>query len=145
MRSVTTAAQPVARRPAGFALLGFCLARYVIGASLDLMDPAWRGGAPWPAALLRLAVVAVSAVACEALWMVRPWAARAVGALAALIFLAVAVRTGGGPGLYSGALVRLALLAGGLGLVVWYVHGHVQARYGPTVILRRRRRVPWRP
>ncbi|HEX8242766.1 MAG TPA: hypothetical protein VF541_04710 [Longimicrobium sp.] len=143
MPPVTTAAQPAAGRPAGFALLAFCLARYVFGAAVDLMDPAWRGGGPWPAALLRLAVVVVSAVACEALWMVRPWAARAVGALAALIFLGVAVRTG--TGVYSGALVWLALLAGLMGVVVWYVHGHVQARYGPTVILQRRRRVPWRP
>jgi hypothetical protein len=110
-----------------------------------VLDPWWAQGAPWPFTLLKLAAVVLAAVAAEALWAVRPWAARAVGALAAVAFLALVILVGAGAGFYPGALLRVAILGGVMGMIVRYVHGHVQARYGPTVILQHRRRAPWRP
>jgi hypothetical protein len=134
-------------RPIGLTLLALILAIFVLGRVVEMLD---RSPLPLSfASVLALLGTVLAAVAAEALWRIRPWAARACGALAVLVLAAYfedAVHGHGG----TEAMVVGVMVAAFLAAVVRYVDSHVQAVHGPTVILQVRHPVPgpwtrWRP
>jgi hypothetical protein len=130
-------------RPFGFGVLAAALGLYaLIGGGDMITDPSWTEGAPWPFVALRLASVVLAAVSAEALWRVRPWATRAVGALAVACFGTLVVLVGAGTRFYPPAVLWLLAMGGVMGLIVWYVHSRMRARFGPAVSMPPRRGLP---
>jgi hypothetical protein len=137
--SVRTAAVD---RPEGFSLLAVLLGwlvMYGVGDVVSAPPAAWHR----PAAMiaLKLLFTVLCAVGAEALWKVRPWASGVARALAAVAWV---YALAGLLEVETDVMAVLLIYAGVLWLFVRYVDTQVQRRYGPSVILKRRRRVPWR-
>ena len=131
-----------AQRPTGFTLLALVLAWFAALGTGDVLfvPPAeWRRSMTLVA--LKLLSIVLAAIGAEALWKVRPWANRVALSLATVAWVyALAAQA-----FDAGAAAGLLMYAAVLWLLVRYVDTQIHQRYGPAVILRQRRRVPWRP
>ena len=130
-------------RPRGFAILAAVLALLLPAQVIALLARGPAGGGVAADPVLQLLVAALTAVAAEALWRVRPWATRACGVLAAAAMLRIALRfDGAGPPV--AVMTRLAnvmLLGVVLVFTVVCVHHTLEHLLGGPVP-RQRRRVP---
>ena len=133
------------RRPTGFTvlsvILGFVLAGYVRALLADRPAADGRGAL---GAALNLLVLVLMAVACEALWRVRPWCTRAFGFMAAAVLL----RTEAGLLRASIDLVGHAMAVGFTGgllaIVLAYVHSRAKTLFGPGPVRTSAPRLPLR-
>ncbi|HEX6750978.1 MAG TPA: hypothetical protein VF092_27060 [Longimicrobium sp.] len=82
-------------RPRGFTFLAAVLAILLPAQVIALLARGPAGGESVAEPVLELLLVALTAVAAEALWRVRPWATRACGVLAAVAMLLLALRFDG--------------------------------------------------
>jgi predicted membrane channel-forming protein YqfA (hemolysin III family) len=128
------------KRPRGFTILAVILGLGLVGELMELADrqPGLRHDAI--GAVLAILAMALSAVAIEALWRFRPWATRAVAALAVVGFVAsLASDLAEHNGVLGSVFSAVVLI-----MIVRYVDSRVRAAHGPAVVPRVRRPVPWR-
>jgi hypothetical protein len=129
-------------RPNGFTLLAIFLGIFAWARLGELFFRPSPSPGDVPGAALGLAVTVLALLSVEALWRVRPWCTRVVAAFAVLALVLDVVHLAGERP-WTDAVVPLMLLAAVLAFIVRYVHGEIQSRYGPTVVLRVRRRIRW--
>ncbi|HEX8242767.1 MAG TPA: hypothetical protein VF541_04715 [Longimicrobium sp.] len=133
------------RRPSGFTvlsvILGFVLAGYV--RALLAERPAAGEQGPVVAAL-NLLVLVLMAVACEALWRVRPWCTRAFGFVAAAVLLRLEAGLVGASTDLLGQAMAVGYTGGLLAIVLVYVRSRAKTLFGPRPVRTSAPRLPLR-
>ncbi|HEX6750977.1 MAG TPA: hypothetical protein VF092_27055 [Longimicrobium sp.] len=127
-------------RPQGFTLLAVILGFMIWNpVRAIIFPPALVGGGAMVRMALEVLIVALMAISIEALWRVRPWAARAVGTLCAATVLKylVGIDIRQSPAMVSMEAAAVVLLAAVLAIPATYVHARTGAIHGRRSLRRR--------
>ncbi len=132
-------------RPQGFTLLAVVLGFMIWNPVRWIVFPRVEGGPAMMWMALEVLIVALMAISIEALWRVRPWAARAFGALCALTVLKylVGIDIHRPPAMVSIEAAAIVLLGVVLAIPATYVHRRTEAIHGRRSLRRQRPAPPW--